>query len=223
MIDQVPYGGFDGSEFVDNPEPRVACVLLLDVSGSMNGTPIDELNAALVTFKETMAADSLASKRAEIAILVFGGVLDLVQDFITAENFTPPVLQTHGDTPMGAAINRSIDMIAARKEIYKANGIAYYRPWIFLITDGGPTDQWREAAERVKKGENDKSFIFFAVGVQNANMGRLKEISFREPLRLKGLDFRGLFLWLSQSMQSVSRSSPGDKVSLVAPSGWAEI
>lgn len=54
-------------------------------------------------------------------------------------------------------------------------------------------------------------------------METLKAISSREPLKLKGLQFRDLFLWLSQSMQSVSRSSPGDKISLESPSGWAEI
>jgi len=223
MTDQIPYGGFEASEFAENPEPRVPCVLLLDVSGSMNGQPIDELNSALVTFKDTMSADSLARKRAEIAILAFGGVVDLVQDFVTAETFTPPVLQAHGATPMGQAINRAIDLISERKQIYKTHGIAYYRPWIFLITDGGPTDPWQDAANRVKQGESDKSFIFFAVGVDQANMETLKAISVRDPLMLRGLEFRKLFLWLSQSMQSVSRSSLGDKVSLPAPNGWNEI
>lgn len=222
MTDQIPYG-FEASEFAENPEPRVACVLLLDISGSMTGRPIDELNSALVTFKDTMAADSLASKRAEIAILTFGATVDLVQDFVTADNFVPPVLQSRGATPMGEAINQGIDLVARRKQVYKTNGVAYYRPWIFLITDGGPTDPWRAAADRVRQGENDKSFIFFAVGVEGADMETLKQISVRDPLRLRGLQFCDLFLWLSQSMQSVSRSSPGDKVPLPAPSGWSEI
>jgi len=65
--------------------------------------------------------------------------------------------------------------------------------------------------------------VFFAVGVEDAKMDILAAISTREPLKLRGLSFRELFLWLSQSMQSVSRSSPGDKLTLPAPSGWAEI
>ena len=51
MSDQIPYQGFEAAEFAENPEPRVPCVLLLDISGSMSGRPIDELNSALVSFK----------------------------------------------------------------------------------------------------------------------------------------------------------------------------
>lgn len=223
MSDQIPYQGFEAAEFAENPEPRVPCVLLLDISGSMSGRPIDELNSALVSFKDTMAADALASKRAEIAIVSFGGTVDVTQDFVTAEHFVPPVLRSQGDTPMGQAIDRGVDLVTQRKQTYKQNGISYYRPWIFMITDGGPTDAWKEAANRVRQGEADKAFVFFAVAVENANMEKLRAISVREPLKLRGLQFRDLFLWLSQSMQAVSRSSPGDKLALPPPSGWTEI
>src|SRR5260370_782460 len=133
MSDQIPYGtGFEASEFAENPEPRVPCVLLLDVSGSMAGQPIAELNSALVTFKDTMAADTLSGKRAEIAILTFGGEVDLIQDFITAGTFVPPILQSTCATPMGQAIEKAIEIVTQRKQTYKTNGISYYRPWIFM-------------------------------------------------------------------------------------------
>jgi uncharacterized protein YegL len=224
MTDQVPYGaGFEASEFAENPEPRVPCVLLLDISGSMSGRPISELNGALGTFKDTLAADTLASKRAEIAIITFGGVVEVIQDFVTTEHFVPPVLHTSGDTPMGQAIVWAVEIVTRRKESYKTHGISYYRPWIFLITDGGPTDPWKNAAALVSQAEKDKSFVFFAVGVEGANMEILKQIAVRDPMKLKGLQFRDLFLWLSQSMQSVSHSTPGDKITLPATSGWTEI
>ncbi|OJW21242.1 MAG: hypothetical protein BGO49_24850 [Planctomycetales bacterium 71-10] len=222
MSDQTEYAGFEASEFAENPEPRVPCVLLLDVSGSMGGKPIAELNEGLVTLKDTLSADSLASKRAELAIVTFGGTVDVVQDFVTAENFHPPHLSARGGTPMAQAIITGLDMIATRKSTYRANGVSYYRPWVFLITDGGPDDGWQAAAEQVKAGEASKGFAFFTVGVEGSNFDVLSKISSRAPVKLKGLNFRDLFLWLSQSMQSVSQSSPGDKVTL-PPVGWGEI
>lgn len=222
-MEQIPFGTND---FAENPEPRVPCVLLLDVSGSMGGQPIRELNEGLTVYKDELAADALASKRVEVAVVTFGGIVQTACDFTTADAFFPPNLVATGDTPMGAAVSQAVDMVHERKQIYRASGIAYYRPWIFLITDGAPTDEWQTAAKRVIDGETSKAFSFFAVGVEGANMEILKQMSKREPLRLKGLRFRDLFQWLSNSQQSVSRSTPGDEVPLqnpTTPDGWAAV
>jgi uncharacterized protein YegL len=217
---------FGTNDFAENPEPRVACVLLLDVSGSMRGEPIAELNAGLTAYKDELAADSLASKRVEVAVVTFGGVVQTVCDFTTAEGFRPPTLAASGDTPMGGAIREAVEMLRRRKDTYRAHGISYYRPWIFLITDGGPTDEWKSAADLVKQGEASKAFSFFGVGVEGANIEILKQICVRAPLNLKGLRFRDLFVWLSQSQRSVSRSTPGENVPLTnptGPEGWASV
>jgi len=220
--DQIP---FADAEFALNAEPRCPCILLLDTSYSMSGNPMQELNQGLKIFKDELMADSMATKRVEIAIITFGPV-QITTEFQTADNFQPPSLSATGDTPMGGAIEKAIEILKQRKDLYKQNGISFYRPWIFLITDGSPTDQWFNAANSIKMGEESKSFMFFSVGVEGANLDILRKISVREPLKLKGLRFRDLFSWLSNSLGSVSRSKQGDEVPLqnpTTPNGWATV
>lgn len=216
---QVPFGAHD---FADNPEPRCPCLLLLDTSFSMNGAPIAELNAGLQGFKQELSEDSLAMKRVEVAIVTFGPVR-IQNAFHSAIDFYPPILAAQGDTPMAAAIQAGLDMLQQRKTEYRANGVPFYRPWVFLITDGAPTDMWQQAADLIKQGEQAKAFAFFAVGVGGADISLLRQLSVREPLKLEGLKFRELFQWLSNSMKSVSHSTLGGEVALQSPKGWAAV
>lgn len=218
-FEQIPFGS---DNFAENPEPRCPCVLLLDTSGSMGGMPITQLNEGVRTFRQELQMDPLATKRVEVAVVTFGPVT-IESEFHTVPNFHPRELETTGDTPMGEAIETGIEMVTRRKKEYKDHGVAYYKPWIILITDGAPTDEWAKAARLVHEGEASKSFAFFAIGVDSANMEILRQISVRDPLKLKGLMFREFFMWLSASMKMVSAKNPGNAINLLPPSGWSEL
>ena len=220
--DQKPFGEV---EFFENPSQRVPCVLVLDTSASMSGTKIDHLNQGLVTFANELQADAMAAKSAEIAIVTFGPVT-VLQDFVTADDFFPTILTAESNTPMGAAVLKAIELCRVRKDTFKAAGIPYYRPWIFMITDGAPTDDVTAARAAILEGEEKGSFMFFAVGVEGADMENLRHLSKRDPLALKGMSFQEMFSWLSASIREQSGSVPGEEVPLenpVAPDGWAVI
>lgn len=172
--EQIPFGT---DSFADNPEPRCPCLLLLDTSGSMQGEPIQELNAGLRSFKEDLISDPLAVKRVEVAIITFGPVA-IRQEFQSAQYFQPPTFSASGDTPLGDAITRGLELVQNRKSEIRANlghgGL--YRPWIFLFTDGVPTDEWQLAAKSVRDGETAKAFSFFGISLGNGDMTILKQI-----------------------------------------------
>ncbi len=139
MADEFSQVGFDAGlgDLVDNPEQRCPCLLLLDTSGSMHGRPIEELNAGLQTLKTELQSDSLASKRVELSIVTFGPA-QVEMEFTSANIFSPPQLNSSGATPMGEAIETGLELLRARKNSYRQAGVPYYRPWVFLITDGSP-------------------------------------------------------------------------------------
>ena len=222
MSEQTPYNQVDGKrkllpmsiEFVKNPEQRCACVLLLDCSSSMDGENIAQLNRGIIELKRELENDDIASKRVEIAVVKFNTDVEVVSDFATVDNFRAVELSADGVTSMTEAIKVASDMLEERKEEYKQNGIGYYRPWIFMITDGEPTDEdgyvleendsrFIEALETIKNGEKNKQFTFFAVGVDNANMESLAKISPR-AMKLKDNCWSDMFQWLSKSLVTLS-------------------
>ena len=127
---------------------------------------------------------------------------------------------------MGGAVLKALDMIAARKAAYKTNGISYYRPWVFLITDGEPQGEdpalFEEAVRRVHDDEQGKRVAFFGVGVEGANMASLARLCVRTPVKLSGLNFVEMFVWLSKSAQAVAASKMDEMVSLPPP-GWGTV
>ncbi len=219
--------GLEAIEFVNNPEPRCPVVLLLDTSESMEGKPIDELNEGLATFKYEVEKDPLAALRVEVCIVTFGGDVRCLQDFRTIDDFTAPKLNAQGFSPMGGALEMGLEKLDARKELYKKYGVPYYRPWLFLITDGAPTDgmKWYDHGLRAQRLEQEGHLSLFLIGVEGADMQVLSKIApvERPPLALQDLKFRELFQWLSASVRRVSSSRVGtEMVALPSVSGWAQ-
>jgi uncharacterized protein YegL len=223
----MPLNELQQVEFAQNPEQRCPCVLVIDVSGSMKGEPIDALNEALQRFQAECANDDQASRRVEVALITFATDVRVVQDFVTVDKFVPPTLEADGVTALGSAVLKALDIVEERKKVYRDAAISYFRPWMFLITDGAPygepEDAFPEAVQKVRQAEQEKKLSFFAVGVQEADIELLNQFSARGAMPLKGLRFVELFVWLSRSMQRVSASRTGENVKLESPESWGEV
>lgn len=211
-------------------EPHLACVLLLDTSGSMAGDAIDSLNEGINNFIKKTAADEIAQKRVDVAIVAFDDEPRIELDFTPICQMEPVRLTAGGCTAMGAAINKAIDMVKERNRFYVTLGTQCYQPWIFMITDGHPTDDITEAAERIRteesKGTHGK-LKFFALGVEGYDKETLFKLT-KRVMELDDTDFTGIFNWLSESVCLISVSRVDDNVPLqdlpenthVVPKDW---
>jgi len=202
-FDEVPGGGIAAPN-----EPHLACVLLLDTSGSMNGAPIRSLNQAINDFKEQTAMDDLAQKRVDIAIIEFNDSARVVQNFTPLSQMQPVSLSAGGMTAMGEGINRAIDMVKERNRFYASMGTPVFQPWIFMITDGAPTDDISLARQRIHEEENKGShgkLKFWSVGVPGYKKEVITSLS-KRCIELDQKDFSRIFNWVSDSVCEISVS-----------------
>nr|VFJ88920.1 MAG: Uncharacterized conserved protein YegL, contains vWA domain of TerY type [Candidatus Kentron sp. H]VFJ89797.1 MAG: Uncharacterized conserved protein YegL, contains vWA domain of TerY type [Candidatus Kentron sp. H]VFJ97150.1 MAG: Uncharacterized conserved protein YegL, contains vWA domain of TerY type [Candidatus Kentron sp. H] len=213
-------------EFSDNKSQRLPCAIVLDASGSMAGKPIEELNAGLKVLEEALKDDPIAKKRVQLLLITIGGVKDVtvIRDWIDAMDFSAPTLEAHGLTPLGAGVRLALEKIEEQKEQYKQADITYNRPWLFIITDGEPNDEgWKTVAAEAQIYESEEKVIVWPIGVQDADMEKLQLFSRKTAVKLKGLNFKELFLWLSKSASVASRAESDSSAQSAPPNDWMEI
>ncbi len=215
MLNQTP---IEAPRIAAANEPHLACVLLLDTSGSMAGDAINSLNKSINNFKEQLAKDAMAMKRVDVCIITFDDAPTVVQEFTPICEMEPVTLTAGGLTAMGAAINVAIDKVKDRNRFYAEQGTPCFKPWIFMITDGAPTDSIEAAAARIaaeeSKGEHGK-LKFWALGVPGFDATALHTLT-KRVMALTDTDFSGIFDWLSASMATISVSQPGLEANAVS-------
>lgn len=205
-------------DLVDNPTPRIPVALCLDVSGSMFGKPMEELNTGVTRYLEEVRKDELALSSAETALVTFGDTAQRIADFDTADRLRPPALEADGITDMGAGLTLALDLLEQRKKAYQSAGVDYYQPILVVMSDGAPNGDPRvlkAAVARIQEQLDRRKLTVVAVGLgPDADLEMLSRLSRRQAVRLSGTRFREFFLWLSRSVASVSATLPGEEMSL---------
>ena len=211
---------------------QLPLMMCLDTSGSMTGKPIKDLNEALRDWSADLRSDLQLAASVQVGMVTFGsgGVrawrgdapLDsasAASPFVPAPDFRPPVLEAGGVTLLTEAIELAIRHVNTYKGLLKAENYTYYRPLIFLLTDGLPTDDqgklsdsWKRIVPAVQKSSGEGGFELWAIGV-----GHLKPEG-EEVLRelapdafriLGGFPFKSLLRLLSNSIDKVLAGSEG--------------
>ncbi|EQA1439911.1 VWA domain-containing protein [Escherichia coli] len=146
---------FDPKKFTTPTAKPLPVVLLLDISYSMSGDKIDNLNKAVKNMLDTFAQEEKMETEILVSVITFGGKVDLHVPFTKASQVQWHGLQVNGDTPMGTALNMAKAMI----EDKETTPSRAYRPTIVLVSDGQPTDGniWKLAMDDfISEGRSSK-------------------------------------------------------------------
>lgn len=162
------------SEMGTNYEQKCLCVFILDVSDSMCGKPMEELNKGLLYLYSGFANDVHISSKLEVSLITFNNIVKIIQEPSLIEDFKMPHLSPTDDsaTAMEDAVNLAINLVEHRKEWYKMTGQTYYRPLIVLISSFEPScfHNIDTLAKRIKKDTAIKKYSFMPIGTDISNM-----------------------------------------------------
>ena len=201
-----------------NPRAKyIPCVLLVDTSASMSGAAIDELNEGLRAFGEALMSDTHASGVADVCVINFNTEVTVEIPFCPAADYVAPTLSAGGLTALNEAIITGLDAIEQQKALYRQLGTDYYKPWLFLLTDGSATDTEfdADAHQRLAEALANRKVNFFPMGIgSGADIQALKSYTANgngPVLKAEKNNFKEAFVWLSNSMAVPINSQVGQK------------
>lgn len=197
-------------------ERHLSAVICCDRSGSMRDEPIRQLNEAMKYFGTELGEDSLSQGRIDVSIISFGSDVTTDMGFRSAEEYQAPTFTASGGTSMNQAINEALDALEARKAEYKQLGMTYYRPWLFVFTDGYATDGHLEASTKARLQDyiERKKVLYIPMGLgKSADINALQSYypfsaEAKPVLKCEPGALKDAFKWLSDSMSITSKSDP---------------
>ena len=189
---------------VNPQEIHLPCIVLTDSSTSTAGKANEELNKALRLIVEVLNENGMAEGCCEVSIISFASGVKIEMGFRTASYYEVPHISvsTIGNTAMNEAINTALDVLEVRKQEYREKGVSYYRPWLFVLTDGYSTDTDLEESTRSRLQEyiSRKKVNYIPICIGDANIEHLKSY-YPDTVQNKFVltdseSFRDLFVWL---------------------------
>ena len=189
---------------------------------------MEQLNQSIAKYRNTVMADPLAALRVETALIAFNHEIEAMSDFCPIEHFLPPPMRASGGTRICAPVEKALDMLEARKRVYRDSGIGYYRPWLFILTDGIASDAalLPATAARLRAAEKARGVTTFVIAAGKAHrdesISTLRQLSDR-VLPMKDAAYDSLLEWIANSTVTASNSGVGDQIQLPDPAAWLKV
>lgn len=185
---------------------RLPVYLLLDTSGSMYGEPIEAVKNGVQTLISTLRSDPYALETAYLSIITFNSTAQQITPLTELAAIQQPSIDAGGCTVLGGALELLAKKVDSEitKTIAEVKGD--WRPLVFLMTDGEPTDSITRGLEEFKKRKF--GMVVACAAGQGANVNTLKQIT-ENVVQLDTADsatIKAFFKWVSASISTSSKS-----------------
>jgi len=201
---------------------RLPIYIILDTSRSMRGEPILAVNSGLQLLKDTLLKDPYAVETAFVSVIEYNTEPRQIVPLTEVISFNPPALEARGWSAMGAALRlldqRLDEEILTNSEEQKGD----YKPQVFLMSDGRPSDAWKMAVKTLRKRHTNTLGTIIALGCgPKADLETLSQVAdiVLSTAELTPGVIVSYFKWVSQAINvaSKSASAAGGQINLPPP------
>ena len=190
---------------------RLPIYILLDCSGSMMGEPITALQTGLQNLVATLRQDPYALETAYISVITFESEARQIVPLTELSQFNPPLVAAGGTTAMGAALTLLAERIEAEVTKSSLDSKGDWKPMVFLLTDGSPTDNLTEGIEALKRVKIG-AFVACAAGpgAETKELSRITNIVVQMDTADSNT-IKAFFKWATASISTSSNSVASNK------------
>ncbi|HDN25602.1 MAG TPA: VWA domain-containing protein [Thioploca sp.] len=185
---------------------RLPVYLLLDCSSSMTGQPIEQVRQGLRALLDDLSTEPMAIETVYLSVITFHSTAQQLIPLTELMQFKEPHIQAHGATALGAALRLLQDCLETEVRKNTETQKGDWKPLVFLMTDGMPTDAWETVADDIKTQQIAHLIAFAAgTGADVDNLKRITDIVLKSDELSPGA-LKAFFQWMSQSILRTGKS-----------------
>ncbi|QZT38862.1 VWA domain-containing protein [Halosquirtibacter xylanolyticus] len=180
---------------------RLPVYLLIDVSYSMDGEPLRAVQHGVETLSSRLCRNPHALETAYLSVLTFANDVQVDVELTELALFQSPTLKTRGMTSLGLGLKELSLQIKNEVKLSTRDQKGDWKPLIFIMTDGSPTDDWKRGLVDFKQVSS--GVVVACAAGEGANIDVLKEIT-PNVVKLTTLDegtIGEFFKWVSSSIE----------------------
>jgi uncharacterized protein YegL len=171
----------------------------------MTGEPIEAVKNGMQTLVSALRTDPYALETAYLSVITFDSSAKQIVPLTELTSFQTPDIHASGATALGSALSLLANKIDSEVTKTTLETKGDWKPLIFLMTDGGPTDNWQQGLTEFKKRK--VGIVVACAAGQGADTNILKQIT-EVVVQLDTADsaaIKAFFKWVSASVSTGSQ------------------